>query len=149
MKRILFILLVVPLTFLSCNGQKGTINSQTADNQPQKNIKVNKEYDENGNLVKYDSTYSYYYSNIGEDSAIRDSIFENFTKHFNQNYSFSDHPYFRDFFFEDSLLNYDFYKKDFFYDRFKDNMARMDSLFREMDVMKNDFFRHQTLPVIK
>jgi hypothetical protein len=44
---------------------------------------------------------------------------------------------------------YDFYKKDFFYDRFRNNMARMDSLFREMDIMKNDFFREQTIPIIK
>ncbi len=49
----------------------------------------------------------------------------------------------RNSFFEDSLLKYDFYKKDFFYNRFRNNMERMDSLFRGMDEMKNDFFNKQ------
>lgn len=134
---------------MSCNGRTENRDKSLSDNVPQKNIVVNKEYDEKGNLIKYDSTYSYYYSNVKEDSHLRDSIFQNFTDHFNQNYSFSKHPYFEDFFFQDTLLNYDFYKKDFFYERFKNNMSRMDSLFKEMDILKNDFFRKQTIPIIK
>ncbi|MCB4234259.1 hypothetical protein LDL59_01710 [Kaistella anthropi] len=47
-------------------------------NQPIEDIKVNKEYDENGNLIRYDSTYTYYYSNIEGDEIAADSIFNNF-----------------------------------------------------------------------
>jgi hypothetical protein len=149
MIRILLIALVMPMTLMSCNGQTKNSEKELKDNVPHKNIVVNKEYDENGNLIRFDSTYSYYYSNTNKDSTLRDSIFDNFTDHFNQSYSFSNHPFFKDFFFQDSLLMYDFYKKDFFYERFRNNMERMDSLFREMDILKNDFFRKQTIPIIK
>jgi hypothetical protein len=80
---------------------------------PQTNIKVNKEYDKNGNIVRYDSTYSYYYSNIKNDTVKQDSIFNLFRNQFNQKYLFSNEPYFNNLFFEDSLLKYDFYKRVF------------------------------------
>jgi hypothetical protein len=104
---------------------------------------VNKEYDKNGNLIRYDSTYSAYYSNILNDSVRGDSIFKNFKSQFNQKYLFSQKPYFNDFFFQDSLLKYDFYKNAFFSNRFKNNMQQMDKLFLEMDSMKNYFFENQ------
>lgn len=149
MKQIIFITLAFSITILNCTGQTKNSEEQPGINTPGKNIIVNKEYDDNGNLIRYDSTYSYYYSNVKENAELRDSIFNNFRNYFDQNYYFSNQPFFKDFFFQDSLLMYDFYKKDFFYDRFRNNMQWMDSLFREMDVFKNDFFRKQTLPVIK
>ncbi len=148
MKRILLITLAIPMIVLGCNGQSGNSKIQSKEDLPNQNIVVNKEYDDNGNLVNYDSTYSYYYSTIKQDSVLEDSIFNNFMNQFNRSYSFSDHPFFKNFFFEDSLMMFDFYKKDFFYDRFRNNMERMDSLFREMDIMKNDFFRKQTNPIL-
>jgi len=137
------------MTILNCIGQTNNSKKQSEANIPEKNIIVNKEYDENGNLIRYDSTYSYFYSNVSENAELRDSILKNFRNSFGQNYFFSNQPFFKDFFFQDSLLMYDFYKKDFFYDRFRNNMRWMDSLFREMDVFKNDFFRKQPMPIIK
>jgi hypothetical protein len=112
-------------------------------NQPKEDIKVNKEYDENGNLIRYDSTYTYYYSNIEGDEIAADSIFNNFRNMFEDNYSFSTTPYFNDLFFEDSLLKYDFYKNDFFHERFMNNMQQMERLFWEMDSIENKFFMEQ------
>ena len=130
---------------ISCNGQtkknEGTDNAISSN--PQTNIKVNKVYDKNGNIVRYDSTYSSYYSNVKDNKKLMDSIFDNFRNRFNDKFSFSDNPYFNNFFFQDSLLKYDFYKKDFFINRFKENIRRMDSLFGSMDTFKNDFFRKQ------
>ncbi len=71
-------------------GCKGQVNDKTGSNkldtinkiEPKTNIKVNKEYDENGNLIRYDSTYSYYYSNIEGDSLLRDSVFNKFRTFF-------------------------------------------------------------------
>jgi hypothetical protein len=143
MKRIIIISLAILISLLSCKGQTNNNSKQLKDNSPQTNIKVNKEYDKNGNLVKYDSTYSSYYSNLKSNSILKDSIFNDFKNQFKKSYFFSNQPYFKNFFFEDSLLMYDFYKKDFFYNRFKNNMEHMDSLFREMDIMKNDFFSKQ------
>jgi len=110
---------------------------------PKTNIIVNKEYDDKGNLIRYDSTYSSYYSNIETNKHLGDSVFNNFKNYFNQSYVFSNQPYFNNFFFEDSLLKYDFYKRDFFSDRFQNNMDHMDKLFMEMDSLKNSFFYQQ------
>ena len=128
----------------SCQGQeekqKEAVKSAV---NPQTNISVNKEYDESGNLIRYDSTYSYYYSNIDGDTLLGDSLFERFRSQFNQSYFFSEAPFFSDFFFQDSLLHYDFYKDDFFTNHFRRDMDRMDSIFRGMDSIKNQFFRQQ------
>jgi hypothetical protein len=80
---------------------------------------------------------------IKGDTLLGDSIFNRFRNHFNQSYFFSEDPFFSDFFFEDSLLLYDFYKDDFFSNRFRRDMERMDSIFRGMDSIKNQFFEQQ------
>jgi hypothetical protein len=139
------IAIALSISLISCNGQVKTQDKEnkTNPNQPQTNVKVNKQYDRKGNIIKFDSTYSYYYSNVKRDTNLRDSIFKNFKNQFNQRYFFSKDPFFNNFFFQDSLLKYDFYKKDFFLDRFRNNMHNMDSLFWSMDSLKNDFFRKQ------
>jgi len=135
---------IISLGLISCNGQSGKEKKEAPDkNLPQTDVKVNKEYDEKGNLIRYDSTYSAYYSNISNDTTLRDSIFTNFKNQFNQRYFFSQEPFFQDFFFQDSLLKYDFYKNDFFSNRFRNNRQGMDSLFLKMDSLKNDFFHKQ------
>jgi hypothetical protein len=144
MIRMDLITIALSVTLISCNGQtnKKSENDKSTD-KPQTNIKVDKQYDSNGNLIKYDSSYSYYYSNIKDDKNVRDSIFSNFKNQFNQKFFFSTDPYFNDFFFQDSLLKYDFYKKDFFLNRFRNNIKMMDSLFWGMDSLKNSFFGKQ------
>jgi hypothetical protein len=142
--------IAVSVALMSCNGHtKSQENISKADTiAPHTNIKVNKQYDKNGNLINFDSTYSYYYSNVKSNSRLRDSIFNNFKDQFNHKYSFSKDPFFNDFFFSDSLLKYDFYKKDFFLDRFRNNMHRLDSLFWGMDSLKDSYFNRQfRLPV--
>jgi hypothetical protein len=145
MIRIDKIVLALSVALISCNGQTNKEKSKSADvtSNPQTSIKVDKKYDNNGNLIKYDSTYSYYYSNVKDNKNLKDSIFGNFMNHFNNKYFFSNDPYFSDFFFQDSLLKYDFYRKDFFTNRFRNNMRMMDSLFWGMDSLKNNFFNKQ------
>ncbi len=136
--------IAISIALFSCNGQNTRKESEnTGDTTPKTDIKVNKEYDDQGNLIRYDSTYSYYYSNIKDDSKLKDSIFSSFKQHFNDQFFFSDRPYFNNLFFQDSLLFYDFYKDDFFQNRFKSNMGKMDRMFWEMDSIKNYYFLHQ------
>ncbi|MFY9153710.1 MAG: hypothetical protein WAO52_16955 [Prolixibacteraceae bacterium] len=142
MKRMVFFVLAVLFALASCDGQTKKQKAQNT-NVPKTNIKVNKEYDKDGNLIRYDSTYSYFYSNIVNDSILGDSIFSDFKDQFNQRYIFSSEPYFSDFFFQDSLLKYDFYKNDFFSKRYKNDMERMGKLFQEMDSVKNLYFKNQ------
>lgn len=46
--------------------------------QPKTTIQVHKEYDENGNLIRLDSTYTYFYSNIKNDSILERDIYKKF-----------------------------------------------------------------------
>ncbi len=145
MKRISIVAIVLSLVLGSCNGQTKTeANINEKDTiLPEENIKVNKEFDKDGNLVRYDSTYTSFYSNIKNDTIKTDSIFNNFRSFFNHAYPFSNQFFFNDLFFQDSLLHYDFYKKDFFSKRFEKNMSKMNKLFHDMDSLKNDYYNKQ------
>ena len=74
------------IILVGCTGQtKQEFTEIKRDSiQPKTDIKVNKEYDEKGNLIRYDSSYSYYYSNIENDSLLGDSIFSDFQNYFNK-----------------------------------------------------------------
>ena len=74
---------------------------------------------------------------------IEDSILNNFKNIYEKKYPFSYNPSFNDFFYRDSLMQYDFYKKDFFKDRFNQNKQWTERLFQEMDSVKNKFFEEQ------
>jgi hypothetical protein len=143
------VLLIVLLFFsVGCNAQENKAQSkeQTDKNMPKTNIIVNKEYDENGNLIRYDSTYSYFYSNVEGDSTFADSILTNFKGRVFESFPDVHTPFWNDMFFEDSLLTYDFYKDDFFTKRFEMNMKRFEKLFKEMDMFKNDFYEKYSKP---
>lgn len=136
----------VSLSFCSCNGQEKQPNKNNLNEvkqPPKEDIQVNKEYDKDGNLIKFDSTYTYFYSNIEKNQIVEDSIFNNFRIMFDKSYPFSNQPFFNDIFFQDSLMKYDFYKEDFFTERFKRNIERTEKMFHEMDSLKNKFFLEQ------
>jgi hypothetical protein len=142
MRTIAFIMMGSFLIFASCSHAQtsGKTDDKNKLNEPNTEIKVNKEYDEQGNLIRYDLTYSYFYSNMGGDELLMDSIFNDYKFKFDQNFPYLDKPYFEDLFFIDSLLLNDFYKDDFFEKRFMMNMERMRQLFQDMDSMKNEFY---------
>lgn len=144
MKRICLSTILSVILLSSCAGHGEKKEDLSTDSiSPKTDILVNKEFDEDGNLIRYDSTYTQFYSNIEGDTLLADSIFSEFKNRFNQRYPFSGESYFDNFFFQDSLLKYDFYTKDFFSERFRSNMKRMDSLFWQMDSVKNRFFMDQ------
>ncbi len=140
----LFVGLFVLLISTGCSAQekKNSQNENMKKNSPKTNIVVNKQYDKNGNLIKYDSTYSSFYTNVQGDSTLADSSFLSFQKNFLENFPNMQKPYLDNMFFNDSLLNYDFYKKDFFTKRFQFNRDRFDKLFEKMDSLKNDFYEN-------
>lgn len=144
MKQLLIFVIALSILLTGCNKNRNTATPE--DNVPDTSsiVKVDKEYDKDGNIVSYDSAYSYYFSNIKGKTLIGDSIFNLFQNRLYQKYPFFRQQYFfNDLFFQDSLLKYDFYKKDFFSNRFKNNRRKMDSLFLQMDILKNNFFQHQ------
>jgi hypothetical protein len=151
MKRMVFITIAVFLALTSCNGQTGKKegNNAVKANEPKTNIKVKKEYDDHGNIVRYDSTYTYVYSNP-ESNSVSDSIMENFSKHFSKHFSdenfFSDDPFLNDMFAGDSLLKSDFGVKNFFSNDFMLNDQSMEKIFQRMDSVRRHFFRGQVNP---
>jgi hypothetical protein len=149
MKQIGLVAVAVFLGYLNCNGQIVDNGATVGKNSPKTDIKVNKEYDDQGNLIRYDSTYSYSFLNMDNDSIPNDSIFSMFRDHFNHQFLFSEDPFFKDFFFQDSVMNENFFDDNFFEKRFRENMRQMDNLFQEMDSVKNDFYKRQMNPGAK
>ncbi len=86
-----FLAALLVITFTGCHAQEGerkkdfsSPQDTTTQNKPQASWKVNKRYDDNGNLVGYDSTYSWSYSSKGAvtNDAETDSIMNAFGKQF-------------------------------------------------------------------
>lgn len=142
------IMLIVSLSIVSCNGQNEDADKNIADQntgefgKPKTNVKVNKEYDDEGNLIRYDSAYSWSYSNIQGDSVFVDvdSAMRQFHSFMNarKEYGFPFHN--EDMFYSDSLFYYDFLNQDYFMNRWEDQMNDMNNAIREMDSIKSLFF---------
>jgi hypothetical protein len=150
-KAILYLLLPL-LTFTGCNGQtkKGEplavkpnngIVSEDTLNKPKVNVKVNKQYDDKGNIVRYDSTYSYFYSSPGGKAlnSSSDSVYSHFRSYFDKNYPDFLKPQYDNIFYNDSLFKYDFFNNDYFMKRFELNRKMFDNMYRQMDSLKNDY----------
>ncbi|MDQ2177680.1 hypothetical protein [Marinifilum sp. D714] len=134
--KILFSIGILLLTF--------TAFGQNTENKnlPKKDIKVNKEYDEDGNLIRYDSTYVNTWSSDSTHHFFNDSAFFNkmdmsrMQKRMQEQLS--------RFFGPDSLRQknnkHPFFSDDFFNDDFFDSkMFRRN--FHQADSSRNDFFK--------
>ncbi|WP_136480923.1 hypothetical protein [Cognatitamlana onchidii] len=74
MKKLSITLLIISLWF------SATTYAQKKDSiqQPKEKIEVNKEFDEHGNLIRYDSIYSYSSSSSNMEAKAMDSIMKHF-----------------------------------------------------------------------
>ena len=108
MKHVMILTAAFLLVIGSCYGQTDRKKDDQAKyrNIPGK-IEVNKKYDENGNLIQYDSTY--YWSS---SDTFPDSLFNGDIDSFDPGRFFSDHPFFGDDFF-----NFTFPGDSSFFDR--------------------------------
>jgi len=139
----LAILLMSALMLTGCNAQDKDAKAKDNSIKPKIDYKVNKKYDDNGNLIGYDSTYTYYYSNIDKDAMIKDSIFQKFNEHFSNLSMFEDDKFFDEFFKQNTYSEDEFFKDDFFRESFKNNQKIMEEMMKSMDEMKNQFFMQQ------
>ncbi|KJD36173.1 hypothetical protein PW52_06105 [Tamlana sedimentorum] len=127
---------ILCLLCLSCSGQEKQENKTEPNIKPNENVQVNKEYDEYGNLIKYDSIYSYSYSS---KNSLNDSLKFQFQEHFKNHSIFSD-SFFDDFFKSDSLtsgLNH----KNFFFDGFTNQDQQIKNMMKRMDSIQELFFK--------
>jgi hypothetical protein len=88
-------LLMMTLFCMGCNGQDKGTKSQTKEapkasiEQPKGSWRVDKEFDEHGNLIRYDSIYSWS-SNSDLDALStfeKDSLLKSFESRFFRNFS--------------------------------------------------------------
>lgn len=131
------------LLFFNCSGQDKQQKSDSETLKPDENITVNKEYDEYGNLKRYDSIYSYSYSSNGK---LNDNIKMQFQKHFN-NHSFFNDSFYDDFFGKDSITG-DFNSEDFFQKGFMNQNQHIQNMMRRMDSIQQLFFNQHQRPLI-
>ena len=108
---------------------------------PKVAVKVNKKYDAHGNLIKFDSTYTYIYTSKGMDSikVAMDTLINRFKSTYKNGFSGVLNKRLDELFLNDSLFKYDFLNDDFFTKRFNLNTQRLNEAFQEVDSLKNAF----------
>jgi hypothetical protein len=108
--------------------------------KPKVNIKVNRRFDDKGNLIGFDSTYSSFYSDLKGDTVKMDSLMRNFDSYFSLNHSPLFDRQFNKLFFNDSARYPDFFHNDFFMKRYELNDQYLKGMMQDMDSIKNKFF---------
>ncbi|WP_276372789.1 hypothetical protein [Chryseolinea sp. H1M3-3] len=147
------LLAVVSLLVTACNektnGQnpKGKETTMAKDSlkEPKVSIQVNKHYDDKGNVIGLDSTYTSYYSNIQGDTTRMDSLMNSFDKFFKRDYALDFNNRFNSLFFKDSIRYPDFFHNDFFMKRYELNDHYFRDMMSRMDSIKNQFYKQHSL----
>ncbi len=145
MIKLIFSVIISFLVLTSCNSQiKSDTQVKNKDTiKPKEKIEVHKEYDKKGNLIRIDSTYTYFYSNIKNDSILEKEIFNNFRLDLNNQFKSFDSIFMKDFFQEPPFRITEFYTDDFFQNNFKYHQKRIETIFKEMDSLKNSYYLKQ------
>lgn len=148
MKNTIYIIIFCFLIFTSCEAQNKDNNQnkkvsdsiEVFNHTPKIDIKVNKQFDEDGNQIGFDSTYTSYYSNVEGDTMLMDSLFKQFSPFFQSRYPDFFNSQFDNIFFNDSMIYDDFFRADFFKKRFEMHNKHLKRIMNEMDSIKNEFY---------
>lgn len=146
MKAKILVICFVFAGITSCHSQSSDLSKQKhKKNHPITNSEVHRKYDDKGNLIEFDSTYTSYYSSVEGDTILMDSIPENFELFFNRNWPGIAS---NDFLEMDSTFTPGFFHNDFFEQQFLKQDEVLMRMMREMDSIKNEFFKmHSQLTV--
>jgi hypothetical protein len=140
--------MALALLLAGCNGK--TNGQHTADakknvpdslHKPKVDIKVNRRYDDKGNQIGFDSTYTSYYSNLTGDTTKMDSLMKSFDSYFRNGHSAFFYKKFDPLFFDDSTRYPDFFHNDFFMRRYELNDPYLRDMMQDMDSIKNKFYK--------
>jgi len=151
MKNYLIFLIMTSSTLLTSNNSFAFIDDwkihkdSLKKNEPKVDIKVNKKYDDYGNLIQYDSTYSYIYSSPNSDinSLEIDSIIGNFKPYFYNNIPDIFDNSLDNFFNSKPFSNEDFFNNDFFEKQFQFHNKLLEDMINKMDSIRNEFLKQQ------
>jgi len=150
MKTTAIIMMMMAVCITGCNAQedkggssidKKAEETNSMGNQPRISWEVKKEVDEDNNIIRYDSTYTWSYTNMEGDSVTVniDSVMQSFNRYFYDQFpSIWDknfiYPY-----RNDSLLQQDFFKDDYFQNQWRQNYFQMEEMFMGMDSLRSQF----------
>ena len=152
------LLFMVGVLSVSCNGQNNEVNkTETKKNEenlveePKGTWKVDKEFDENGNLIRYDSIYSWSsYDEFNNLTALdRDSLMQSFKSSFFTNFSRFENEGFEDVFSQDSLFSKRFFDDDFFKSSFGRDLMDIDKIRQQMIERQKKFLEKYQSEFIK
>lgn len=151
------LVITASLLSFSCNGQKSDTKqleikeNETIVEQPKGTWKVDKEFDENGNLIRYDSIYSW--SSNGKFDNLstlnKDSLLQSFKSRFFTNFSDFENQGFDDVFSKDSLFSKHFFNDDFFESDFGQDFMDLDSIRKQMIARQKKFLEKYQSEFIK
>jgi hypothetical protein len=147
MKKYILLIMTFFLT-ISCSGQKNETKKAATQKgekniveEPKGNWKVDKEFDEKGNLIRYDSVYSWsskdQYNNLSLSE--RDSLLQSLKSRFFTNFSGFKHQGFDDVFSKDSLFSKHFFNDDFFGSDFGLDFMDIEKIRQQMIVRQKKF----------
>lgn len=143
-----FLLFIISLLSVSCNGQKNNTEKKGIKEseikiveQPEGSWKVNKEFDDNGNLIRYDSIYSWSLNgDLNNLSSVdKDSLLQVFKSRFFTNFSDFENNGFDDVFSKDSLFSKHFFNDDFFGSDFGLDFMDIEKIRQQMIVRQKKF----------
>ncbi|MCX7549311.1 hypothetical protein [Xanthomarina sp. F2636L] len=152
------LLFMVGLLSVSCNGQKNEHKKADANEsdgklveQPKGSWKVEREFDNSGNLIRYDSIYSWSSDNKLDNlsSLDRDSLMQSFKSKFFENYSGYANQGFEGVFSQDSLFSKYFFNDDFFGSDFGNDFIDIDRLRQQMIARQKKFLEKYQSQFIK
>jgi len=152
------LLMMVALLSVSCGGQNNKDKKENAKEKqdttvklPKGDWKVNKEFDENGNLIRYDSIYSWSSNDKLNDFSLmdKDSLLESFESKFFKGFSHFESQGFDDVFSKDSLFSKHFFNDDFFKSDFGKDFMDIDKIRQQMIARQKKFLEKYQSEFIK
>jgi len=157
MKNLLILSTILFIGFYSCSNKKPetkpgkALEAGLIDTiKPKINYNVRKKYDENGNLISVDSTYSYIYSNGNVSEKMQQKIYQQFKSEMSKKFPNFQNDLFNNFFenddINDSIFKNDFYSPDYFFKMQNNQIKRM---LKRMDSIKNSFYKSQVKSIKK
>lgn len=157
MKKYILLVMVALLSF-SCKGQENESkknekekNKTSIVEEPKGTWKVDKEFDENGNLIRYDSIYSWSSNDKFDNLSLsdKDSLMQSFKSRFFTNFSRFENEGFEDIFSQDSLFSKRFFNDDFFGSPFGRDFMDIDKIRQQMIERQKKFLEKYQSEFIK
>ncbi|MEP5254090.1 MAG: hypothetical protein ABJQ39_03445 [Winogradskyella arenosi] len=146
------------LLFLSCNGQTETDKSlaqqaspKSQVNPPEGSWRVNKTYDEQGNLIRFDSVYSWSSHNGAQDlpQVEQDSLLSAMRSRFFSQFSGGHRSLLHQGFPEDSVIQSPLFLDDFFEQAMGTDMTDLDKIKQQLLERHKAFLAPQSSTLIE